>query len=87
MISNKHQNKVPSSSTNMKKDKPIVQDNDKLLVAQEGTKTRPNAVTPEKHSTHQHRRGRTYACSSVDEVAKAFKLDVQDGKLVEKSQK
>jgi hypothetical protein len=95
MISNQHQNKVPSSSTKMSKNKPTAHENGKLPEAQEGTISSisgvKNVVTPEKSaknstSTH-HRRSRTYACSTVDEVAKAFELDVQNGKLVEKSRK
>jgi len=39
-------------------------------------------VTPEKHTPQ---RSRTYACSSIDEVAQAFELDVQKGKLTERS--
>ena len=82
----------------MSKNKPTAHENGKLPEAQEGTISSissisgvKNVVTPEKSaknsmSTH-HRRGRTYACSTVDEVAKAFELDVQNGKLVEKSRK
>lgn len=30
------------------------------------------------------RRSRTYACTNIDEVAKAFDVDVKDGKLTER---
>ena len=98
MISNKHPNKVhrhaakdaaiPKRTASIKTELHMLDDTD--IYKQDGVKMTPtkgNAakaalVTPEKDSPQ---RGRTYACSSADEISKAFGIDINKEKMAERS--
>lgn len=98
MISNQHPtNKPPSreKSSSIQQRESLIKATkqaieDKAIKLDEEMNKTLSKETPEKagmandKDTTPNRR-RSYACSSIDEVAQAFELDVHDGELTEKS--
>ena len=93
MNSNQHPNKVSSHDETTNKSTSTQQAKKQDEMDDALNKSPDDSVTLAKQESMadgdtKHamppRRGRTYACSSIDEVAQAFELDIEEGKLIEK---
>lgn len=80
MISNKHANNGSKTKTTI-----TIPDRATSIIKADPQKDEMKLEKSIDSKTSTPRRGRTHACTSIDEVAKAFDVDVKDGKLTERN--